>query len=174
VPRDGIASLSYDAASNRITTTGYEYDVAGNQTRVVHDGGSVQRYQYDAAGRLVNVKTDAGAVIASYTYGSSNQRLITTEGTLQTYYAWSGEAVVAEYAEANSSGVLSWSKSYVYLGARLLATLQPNGVGSPQFYYPDYLGAITSPQGHLQMTWLIFAFLPFSSFLRLTFACVAA
>jgi RHS repeat-associated protein len=142
VPRDGIASLSYDAATNRITTTGYEYDAAGNQTRVVHEGNQVQRYQYDAAGRLINVLTDNNTLIASYSYGSSRQRLSTTEGNLKTYYVWGATATMAEYTEENSSGVLFWSKSYVYLGTRLLATLQPNGNGTEytQFHHPDRLG----------------------------------
>jgi RHS repeat-associated protein len=142
VPRDGVSSLIYVPQSNRITTAGYEYDAAGNLTRSQDNGGGWQRYQYDAAGRLVNVKTDNNALLASYTYGTSNQRLITTEGSLKTYYAWSGDATIAEYTEANSSGVVSWSKSYVYLGGRLLATLQPNGSGGEftQYHHPDRLG----------------------------------
>jgi RHS repeat-associated protein len=141
VPRDGIASLGYETASNRITTAGYEYDAAGNLTRSQAAGGW-QRYEYDAAGRLINIKADNNSLIASYTYGSSNQRLIATEGNLKTYYAWNGDATIAEYTEVNSSGVVQWSKSYVYLGARLLATLQPNGGGGEftQFHHPDRLG----------------------------------
>src|SRR5205085_1379744 len=128
--------------SNRISTTGYEYDAAGNLTRSQASGGGWQRFEYDAANRLVNVKTDSGTLIASYTYGESNQRLITTEGSLKTYYISDGEATIAEYTEVNSSGVVQWSKSYVYLEARLLATLQPNGVGGEytQFHHPDMLG----------------------------------
>jgi RHS repeat-associated protein len=142
VPRDGHATLTYNEQTNRITTAGYEYDASGNLTRSQAAGGSWQRFEYDAAGRLVNVKTDANALISSYTYGASNQRLITTEGNLKTYYAWSGEATVAEYTEVNSSGVVQWAKSYVFLGARLLATLQPNGSGgeATQFHHPDRLG----------------------------------
>lgn len=141
VPRDGLASLTYDTASNRITTTGYEYDTAGNLVRS-QSGSGWQRFEYDAANRLVNVKADNNTLIASYTYGSSNQRLMTTEGGLKTYYAWSGEATAAEYTEVNNSGVVQWSKSYVFLGARLLATLQPNGNGGEytQFHHPDRLG----------------------------------
>jgi RHS repeat-associated protein len=45
---------------------------------------------------------------------------------------------------------VQWSKSYLYLGARLLATLQPNGSGGEftQFYHPDRLGTrlITNAQ----------------------------
>lgn len=52
IPLDGIPSLSYDNTSNRITTSGYEYDVAGNQTEgFAEDGTTALTYEYDAAGR---------------------------------------------------------------------------------------------------------------------------
>src|SRR5690606_16521566 len=40
IPLDGIPNLTYDNATNRITTTGYEYDAAGNQTRSLAADGS--------------------------------------------------------------------------------------------------------------------------------------
>jgi hypothetical protein len=49
VPRDGWEALSFDTATNRITTAGFTYDAAGNQTQVARIGGGYQRYQYDAA-----------------------------------------------------------------------------------------------------------------------------
>jgi YD repeat-containing protein len=65
---DGHANLSYDTATNRITTTGFAYDAAGNQVRALIAGGASQRFQYDAANRLVKVKTDDNfTVIANYT-----------------------------------------------------------------------------------------------------------
>src|SRR6185369_7407748 len=39
ISRDGHASLSYDVASNRITTAGFAYDAAGNQVRALVPGG---------------------------------------------------------------------------------------------------------------------------------------
>src|SRR5712692_779945 len=73
VPPDGIGGLGFDASSNRIANSGWNYDAAGNQTRALIPGSSTnsQRFQYDAANRLVNVKTDAGTTIAIYTYGDS-------------------------------------------------------------------------------------------------------
>ncbi len=47
VPRDGHQTLTYDAATNRITTEGYEYDAAGNQTRTKRPDGSWQRFKVD-------------------------------------------------------------------------------------------------------------------------------
>jgi len=129
VPVDGIAALSFDATTNRINTSGWAYDAAGNQTRT-QSGGGWQRFQYDAANRLIKVKADDNVtVLASYTYGDDNQRLMTDESGLRTYYAAEGGSVIAEYTESGGSTTPAWSKSYVYLGARLLSTLQPNGSG---------------------------------------------
>jgi RHS repeat-associated protein len=142
VPTDGLSSLSYDEQTNRITTSGFTYDAAGNQTRVARPDGSGQRYQYDAANRLVKVTDDANTVLASYTYGSSNRHLISEESNLRTYYAWGGSTVISEYSEANSSGIVAWSKNYIYLGGRLLATQQPtsNTTENVQYHHPDRLG----------------------------------
>lgn len=151
IPRDGHASLSYDSASNRITTAGFAYDAAGNQVRALIPGGTgSQRYRYDAANRLVQVRTDDNStVIASYTYGDSNERLIAEDGSLRTYYVGEGGATTAEYTEANNSGILAWSKSYVYLGEELLSTVTPNGSGgeSIEYHHSDGLGTrlVTDP-----------------------------
>src|SRR5205807_956945 len=54
IPTDGLASLSYDNATNHITTAGFAYDAAGNQVRALIQGStSSQRFRYDAANRLV-------------------------------------------------------------------------------------------------------------------------
>jgi len=141
-----LAAVSYDPTSNRVNTPGFAYDAAGNQTRVLRGDGSWQRFQYDAGGRLANVKNDNGLVLAVYTYGTRNRRLITQDGesgwNLRTYYAWDGEDVIAEYTESNASPLVpQWAKSYVFFYDRLLATLQP-GAGSEyvQYDHPDRLG----------------------------------
>jgi RHS repeat-associated protein len=139
IPRDGHENLSYDLM-NRITTTGFAYDKAGNQVRALKPGGGSHRFQYDAANRLVRVKADDGVtVLASYTYADSNQRLVTDEGNLRTYYTCDGKV---EYTESGSDTSPGWSRSSVYLGARLLSTLSPNGSGGEaiQYHHPDRLG----------------------------------
>src|SRR5712691_7072788 len=101
-----------------------------------------QRFQHDAANRLVSARTDAGVVIATYTYGASNERLIAEESGVRTYYASEGGTAIAEYTESGNSTTPVWSKSYLYLGDRLLSTLTPNGNGGDAFtyYHPDRLG----------------------------------
>src|SRR5437588_5250481 len=55
----------------------------------------------------------------------------------------------AEYLEADNSNVPAWSKSYIYLGGRLLSTVTPNGSGGEaiQYHHPDRLGTriVTNP-----------------------------
>ena len=75
IPLDGVASQTPDANTNRITTTGHEYDNAGNMTRGKTPDGTLQRYEYDSAGRLFKIKTDANVLIEEYTYGASRERL---------------------------------------------------------------------------------------------------
>jgi RHS repeat-associated protein len=141
VPRDGWEGIWYDNANNRVAVPGWSYDAAGNQTRA-QNGAGWQRYQYDAANRLVKVKADNNVtVLASYTYGSDNQRLIAEESS-RTYYVTDGDSVLAEYNEGLGSSTPAWSKSYVYLGARLLSSLTPNGSGGEavSYHHPDRLG----------------------------------
>jgi RHS repeat-associated protein len=144
ISRDGYNSLSYDVSSNRITAIGFAYDVAGNQVRALIPGGTAsQRYQYDAANRLANVKTDDGStVIASYTYGHSNVRLMETAGTNRTYYVSSNNTTVAEFSDSGAGVIPNWSKSCVYLGIRLLSTHTPNGSNGEvvEYSHPDRLG----------------------------------
>jgi RHS repeat-associated protein len=143
VPVDGHANLSYDPATNRITTAGFAYDAAGNQTRALISSGASQRFQYDAANRLIKVKADDNiTLLASYTYGDSNERLIAEEDGLRTYYGCEGDSTVVEYTESGVSTIPTWSKSYIYLGGRLLSTLTANGAGGEvvQYHHPDRLG----------------------------------
>ena len=132
----------YDNASNRINDGGWGYDAAGNQTRVYSAAGW-QRYQYDAANRLVKVKADDNVtVLASYTYGSSRQRLISEEAGQRTYSSADDGSTIAEFTETGGGTIPYWSKSYVYIGARLLSTLSPNGAGGAaiDYHHPDRLG----------------------------------
>src|SRR5205807_8595540 len=60
-----------------------------------------------------------------------------------------GGSTIAEYTESGGSTSPAWSKSYVYLGGRLLSTLTPNDGGgeSIQYHHPDRLGTriVTNP-----------------------------
>jgi RHS repeat-associated protein len=115
----------------------------------VRADGSGQTFKYDAANRLIQVRDDYGYVLETFTYGDSNERLIADEGGYRTYFDCEGGSTIAEYYESAGSTVPLWSKSYVYLGGRLLSTGVPTGNGGEanQFHHPDRLGTrlVTDP-----------------------------
>ncbi|MDM7995880.1 MAG: RHS repeat-associated core domain-containing protein [Acidobacteriota bacterium] len=142
IPLDGIPDLTYDQTSNRITTTGFEYDVAGNQISGFDEQGNALQFEYDAANRIVVVKR-AGNSIQSFMYGSTNARLMDIDHTYGPVkiFASVGGTVFSEYTEfANITP--SWTKSYTYLGDSQLATITPNGTsgGNVEYNHPDRLG----------------------------------
>jgi RHS repeat-associated protein len=147
VPLDGLASLSYtngqgQTVNNRITTAGYVYDPAGNQTRGESASGTWLRYRYDAAGRLADVRNDSDQSVETYSYGASNNRLKTDyfggAGAPPTYYVWDGGQVICDFRGSQFSPALGWEKFYVYMGGRLLATVEL--VGGTKYHHPDRLG----------------------------------
>ncbi len=143
MPADGISGLAYDSASNRITTAGYEYDSAGNQTRALAADGSWIRYEYDSSNRIQIVKKDDGTNLQAYQYGSTNVRLMDYDyiSNRLIIFANEGGTNIAEYTEFTST-VMTWTKSYSYLGSKLLSTSMPNGTGGEvtDFDHPDQLG----------------------------------
>jgi len=171
IPLDGLAILSYNAANNRITSAGSEYDPAGNQTvAVINDSGTRQQYQYDTAGRLARALSgDGTAVLASYSYGASNRRLMSVEGGVTKYFSWDGGEIEAEYEAAGASG-LQWKTSYVYLGGRLLATTSGSDGTETRFHHPDRLGtrlatdAANGEEVTLQLTLPFGTMQPFGAF----------
>jgi RHS repeat-associated protein len=136
--------VSYNTATNRITSVNFAYDTAGNQTQS-NENGQINNYKYDAAGRLAEVSSNG--LTHTYAYGASNQRLQMVEagsGGSTTLYVWEGGSVIAEYNGVGSG--MAWMKSYVYLGGRLLATDSTSGI---QYHHPDRLGTrlVTNTSG---------------------------
>ena len=146
VPTDGIPTLAYDNTSNRINTSGWQYDNAGNMVRGQNASGVWQRFEYDAANRLVKIKDDSGNPVETYVYGADRKRLMTGDAAVGgRVYVWGGGAVVAEYNAG--SGVVSWDKSYFYAGSRLVATSTYYPYDKIDYYHPDRLGSklVTDP-----------------------------
>jgi RHS repeat-associated protein len=137
---DGFDNLTYSAVNNRVISSGFEYDLVGNQTMAVIDNsGTRQQYRYDCASRLVQVSDAIGNVLATYAYGVGNQRLMSVEGGVTKYFAWAGGQIVAEY-DASGANALIWKTSNVYMGGRLLATTSGADGTETRFHHPDRLG----------------------------------
>lgn len=142
VPVDGLASVGYTAASNRISDTGWEYDLSGILIRGKNRSGVWQRFEYDAAGRLVKIKDDSNNMLETYTYGASRNRLKKETSTRKTYYAWGGNSPLVEYTEATASSTPAYSKSYIYADSRLVSCATKASATSEtwNYYHPDRLG----------------------------------
>jgi RHS repeat-associated protein len=128
----------------------FAYDAAGNQVKALVPGSTTESrwYQYDAANRLIYVKISGGSVISTFTYGCSNERLVIEENGQRTYYVGYGGTTMAEYTEPTTSSTPVWSRSYIYLGDRLLSTVTPNaGSDAFEYHHPDRLGTriLTNP-----------------------------
>jgi RHS repeat-associated protein len=142
VPVDGLASVSYTTASNRISNSNWQYDLTGNLIRGQNESGVWQRFEYDAAGRLIKILDDSLNEIEEYTYGASRIRLKKETSTQRTYYAWGGNSALVEYVEPTASSTPAYSKSYIYAGSRLVSSATKASATSEtwNYHHPDRLG----------------------------------
>jgi RHS repeat-associated protein len=102
--------------NNRITTSGFGYDAAGNLTS---DGQ--QQFTYNAVGQ----QASASATSLSQFYDGDQLRVKKTENGTTTYYLRSSVLGNQVICEINQWG--GWYQGYVYLGGEMIA-LQSNGV----------------------------------------------
>jgi RHS repeat-associated protein len=105
----GNSNLSFSATSNRITTSGYNYDAAGN---LLND--ELHAYTYDAENKIKTV--DA---VAAYIYDGEGQRVRKLVGENLRFVYGIGGQLIAEYS--GSTGALA--KEYIYGVSGLVATI---------------------------------------------------
>jgi RHS repeat-associated protein len=121
---------------------GYSFDASGN---MLNDG--VNNLSYDAE----NCQTSAGTT--TYTCDARAIRVQKTiQGGTTTVYVFSGGKDIAEYD--NGAGVTSPSREYIYLGGRLISTIQG---ATTLYHHADHLsvrvttdvnGTNVGEQGH--------------------------
>jgi RHS repeat-associated protein len=142
-------SVTPSPTTNRITDTGYAYDLAGNMT---NDGSNA--LTYDAENRVTNSANGGSA--GAYAFDGNSLRVKKTVSGATTVYIFSGAKVVAEYASGAVAS--SPSKEYIYAGSQLLATLTgPPASATANYHIADHLsprvttdstGAIVGQQAH--------------------------
>jgi RHS repeat-associated protein len=150
VPADGLAQLAFDAATGRISSPGFAYDAAGNMTLRPRPEGRLA-LGYDQDGRLTRATLlgpscetpvcpgDLRPPAEGYRYGADRRRLLTEAGHVQPtqapaaptlaveermYHIWSGNVALAEFVEAPAGTTPVWARERIFLGGRLLATIQ--------------------------------------------------
>ena len=112
----GSYNLAFSLTTNRITTSGYSYDSAGNLTN-----DTVHAYTFDAENRILKVDT-----VSAYTYDGEGQRVRKLVGENLRFIYGIGGQEIAEFSGA--SGALQ--KEYIYGASGLLATIEPTVVNS--------------------------------------------
>jgi RHS repeat-associated protein len=120
-------SVSVDATTNHINSSGYGYDASGNMT---NDGYNT--LVYDAENRVTSA-TNSGAS-GTYTYDGNGLRVEKVSSSTTTVYIFSGSKVIAEYD--NGAGVGSPSREYIYASGALLAKIDSSGT---KYYHQDQL-----------------------------------
>ena len=128
VTKGGSPAGSFSYSQNRIT--GLTYDTDGNLT----DDG-VNTYVYDALGQTASVTNSGGTV--SYRYDALGKRISANDGSVDTVYAYLGEALIAEYTGVDYS-------NSVFLEGQLLARVTDNGVDTTTVRYA-HLNHLGSP-----------------------------
>jgi RHS repeat-associated protein len=81
-------------------TLAYDYDKAGNKTRVTHPDGFYVQYAYDALNRMTTAMENGSIVLATYIYDPLSRRtsLVTGNGAIQNYaYTTAGDLTALEH-----------------------------------------------------------------------------
>jgi RHS repeat-associated protein len=131
----GCTTLSFNASTNRISTSGYAYDAAGNLT-----GDGTNTYQWDAEGRLTKAINGYSVTFSTNTYNALGQR-VRDQGdgvynTVTTDEAYGAEgSLLWRY-----TGDSNW-RQFVPFNGRILAEYYSSGT---LFDHPDELGSITA------------------------------
>ncbi len=129
----GQTNLTFGSTTNRITTSNYSYDSAGNTTA----DPSGKSFTYDAENKQTKV-TSGGGTIGEYWYDGDGKRVKKTTNT--------GDNVIFIYdaagklieERASSNGALQ--TSYVYAGGRLLSK-ETEPATSTTYLTVDHLGS---------------------------------
>jgi RHS repeat-associated protein len=126
----GCVAFTYSASTNRITTSGYSYDAAGNVT-----GDGTRTYQWDAESRLT-VAYVSGIAVQTNTYNALGQRVRDVTQSVTTDEAYgAGGNLLWRY-----TGNSSTNRSFVPFSGGILAEYWSGGT---LFDHPDEIGSTT-------------------------------
>ena len=146
-------SVTY-GTNNRITSSGFIYDAAGN-LRQVNNGVTTNTYNYDAENRLTTLNNTA----ATYTYDADGNRTRKNIGSAYTEYVYfNGQPIT----ERSNDG--SWADYIFANGMRMAKASSVNAttpVSSTIYYHGDQLNSsrlITDGNGNQVSTYEYFPF----------------
>ena len=156
----GCVNFSFSAATNRITTSGYNYDAAGN---VIGDG--MNTYQWDAEGRLSKVVNGHSVAISTNTYNALGQRVrdqgdgVYNPTTTDELYGAGGDLLWRYTGIANDPN----DRRFVPFVGRTLAEYS-NGTPATIFDHRDEIGSNTVSTDYTGNSFNEKLFYPFGEF----------
>jgi RHS repeat-associated protein len=127
---DGLADLQFDPLTNRISSPGFEYDAAGNLTRLPRKDGGVLLLAYDGLGRLSRAEREGEGYVERYHYGLGPTRVIVeSTGQPRRFFAWSGLSKSAQFIDGGTGGRLVFENAVLKLIDREVVRLSGSGSG---------------------------------------------
>ena len=131
----GSYSLSFNAATNRVNTSGYAYDSAGNLTN-----DTIHTYTFDGENKILKVDN-----VSAYVCDGEGQRVRKLVGENTRFVYGIGGELIAEFSGA--SGNLT--KEYV-AGGGMMAVIDPSA--GTRYTTADHLGSprvVTDSSGNV-------------------------
>jgi RHS repeat-associated protein len=149
---NGLTNTYTYGIGNRLSNvsdgTGYTHDNAGNVSRIVRNGSTLDLV-WNLQGQLLAV-TNNGVLAESYTYDPLGRRLSTTTGGATVYHAYNGDVCIADL---DASGKLLRSYTWGQGVDNLLAMTVYSTSETNAFYaIKDHLGsvhALVNSQGQI-------------------------
>jgi len=133
-PADGVSnSFAYDALgrmtsdSQSFGSLSYQYDLAGNRTRVTWQDGFFVSYDYDVTGNVRAIRENGAAsgvgVLASYTYDDLGRRASVTRGNgTTTSYGYDAVSRLSSLTQAFPNPASNLALTFGYNTASQIAS----------------------------------------------------
>ncbi|MDH4746213.1 hypothetical protein OMP43_19470 [Sphingomonas sp. CBMAI 2297] len=80
-------------------TLGFQYDVAGNRTRITFPDGQYFSYDYDTLNRAVAIRENGGLGVAAMAWDAQGRRAGETRGVVNSTYQYDGVSRLAQLAD---------------------------------------------------------------------------
>ncbi len=95
----------------------YEYDTAGNVTKLTDPWGKDTAYTYDALGRISGITDGAGTMLAQYQYdGAGRVNRLRQGNGVETRYGYGDDGALSELTAVMPDGKVLLNLSYAYDG----------------------------------------------------------
>ncbi len=135
----GSLGIAVSSATNRVTTTGYSYDAAGNMTSEPSPIGYT--YSYDAENHLTQAAgTPTGTW--NYVYDGNGLRVEKSNSSGGTLYWRSVSGATIAETDLTGSTTNAAYKEYMFFAGQRIASRDASG--NVYYYYRDQIGSTTA------------------------------